>query len=69
MLNMDEINKEIEKLENCDCTTYGVCQKLASLYIVRDHFKGGWTETKTPVGDAIVRTNAATQSAIPPKEL
>lgn len=39
MLDMDEINKEIKKLEECNCTTYSVCQKLASLYIVRDHFK------------------------------
>lgn len=40
MLNMDEIHKEIKKLEECDCTTYDVCRKLAILYIVKDHYKG-----------------------------
>lgn len=39
MLNMEEIHKEIKKLEECNCTTYDVCKKLAILYIVRDHYK------------------------------
>ena len=39
MLNMDEIHKEIEKLENCDCTSQDVCKKLAILYIIKDHHK------------------------------
>lgn len=38
MIDIDEINEEIEKLEESECTTYPVCQKLAILYIVRDHF-------------------------------
>lgn len=37
MLNIEEINEEIKKLEESDCTTHSICQKLASLYIVRDH--------------------------------
>ena len=37
MINIDEINKEIDKLEECNYTTYEVCEKLAILYIVRDH--------------------------------
>ena len=37
MLNLEEINEEIAKLEKCNCTTYDICQKLAILYIVRDH--------------------------------
>lgn len=37
MLNLDEINKEIKALEDSGCTSYSVCQKLAILYIVRDH--------------------------------
>ena len=37
MIDIDEINKEISKLEGCNCTTYDVCKKLAILYIVRDH--------------------------------
>lgn len=38
MLNITEINEEIERLENCDCTTYDVCKKLAILYIVRENY-------------------------------
>ena len=38
MLNMEEINAEIELLEKSECTTYNVCEKLAILYIVREHF-------------------------------
>lgn len=38
MLNMDEIHKEIKKLENCDCTSWDVCKKLAILYIIKDHY-------------------------------
>ena len=36
MLDIEEINKEIEKLENRE-TSYSVCEKLAVLYTVRDH--------------------------------
>lgn len=39
MLDIDEINKEIKTLEECCCTTYNVCNKLATLYIIRDHYK------------------------------
>jgi len=41
MINLKEINEEIKKLENSDCTTYSICDKLAKLYIVRDHFQNG----------------------------
>lgn len=37
MLNMQEIQEEIEKLESCGATTYAVCEKLAILYNVKDH--------------------------------
>ena len=37
MLNMTEVNNTIAELENAD-TTFTNCQKLASLYIVRDKF-------------------------------
>ena len=40
MLNMDMINEEIKALEECN-TSYAVCEKLAMLYIIRDHYKGG----------------------------
>lgn len=37
MIDLNEINKEIESLENSGHTSYAVCEKLANLYIVRDH--------------------------------
>ena len=37
-MNLLEIDKAIEELENGE-TTYTACQKLSSLYIVRDHLK------------------------------
>ena len=37
MLNITEITNTIAELENGD-TTFANCQKLASLYIVRDNF-------------------------------
>ena len=40
MLDMQEIEDTIHKLEECGDTTYSTCQKLAILYIVRDHYKG-----------------------------
>ena len=39
MLDLHEINKEIKMLEECDCTTYSICSKLAILYIIRDHYE------------------------------
>lgn len=38
MLNIEEINKEIAKLENKDYLTYDLCNKLATLYIVRKYY-------------------------------
>ena len=38
MLSINEVNREIEMLEKCD-TSYYVCEKLAYLYIVRDHYE------------------------------
>ena len=40
MLNVDEINKEILNLETKRDTTYAAIEKLAPLYIVRDHLLG-----------------------------
>ena len=45
MIDIKEINEEIYKLENCDCTTYDICRKLAILYIVKDHFSKNNTIT------------------------
>lgn len=36
MLDLAEINREIEKLENCK-TCYATCERLSILYNVRDH--------------------------------
>ena len=47
MLNIDEINEEIAKLENCNCTTYDVCNKLATLYIVRQHYGANHSSATT----------------------
>lgn len=37
MISLDEVNKTIFELETQHDTTYNVCEKLAWLYIVRDH--------------------------------
>lgn len=50
MLNIIEIQDEIEKLENCECTTWDVCKKLAILYTVKEHFKGGETRATSAIG-------------------
>ena len=44
MINIDEINAEIAKLEK-EPTTYSSIQKLSWLYTVRDHIK------ETPTGE------------------
>ena len=41
MLNVDEIDKEILMLESKRDTTYSVIERLAPLYIVRDHIIKG----------------------------
>lgn len=38
-MDIDEINRTILMLEDKD-TTYATCEKLADLYIVRDHMTG-----------------------------
>lgn len=37
MINLDEIDREIHDLEARGDTTYSLCERLAWLYIVRDH--------------------------------
>ena len=39
MIDLKEIEEEIECLEESKCTTYDVCNKLAILYIVKEHFE------------------------------
>lgn len=50
MIDLDEINKTILQLEERD-TTYATCEKLADLYIVRDHY-GGQRLRKTIPADS-----------------
>ena len=39
MLDLEVINETITELEQCDDTNFSVCEKLAILYIVREHYK------------------------------
>ena len=39
MLGLEIINETITELEQCDDTNFSVCEKLAILYIVREHYK------------------------------
>lgn len=48
MINLEEIDKAILELESHD-TTYATCEKLAWLYIVKDHISGNTlTRKATP---------------------
>lgn len=44
MLDINLIHNEIKKLEECECTNWNVCEKLATLYIIRDHYKNNKIE-------------------------
>lgn len=48
MINTDELEKEILMLEKKD-TTYANCERLAWLYIVRDHITGQQQAQPTPL--------------------
>lgn len=48
MINPDELDKEILMLEKKD-TTYANCERLAWLYIVRDHISGQTTKQPIPL--------------------
>lgn len=37
MIDIEEIEREINKLEHSRDTSYAACQRLAWLYVVRDH--------------------------------
>ena len=49
MINLQEVEREILDLEKKD-TTYAVCERLAWLYIVRDHLKAETVEEKKKAG-------------------
>ncbi len=48
MINPDKINEEILMLERKD-TTYATCERLAWLYIVRDHITTQQAHQPTPL--------------------
>ena len=48
MINPDELDKEILMLEKKD-TTYANCERLAWLYIVRDHITGQTQKQSVPL--------------------
>ena len=39
MLTIEMLSEEIKKLEECENPTWGTCEKLATLYIIKDHWK------------------------------
>lgn len=48
MINIDVLDEEIHDLEARGDTTYAQCERLAWLYIVRDHVKPNTTQDTTP---------------------
>lgn len=57
MLDMDEVQKEIARLENGE-TTYSAVEKLALLYVVRDHSEeeprtGGYAYASEPQSEFV----------------
>lgn len=47
MINIQEINEEIKRLENKDYLTYDIVNKLAALYTVKSHFKPATTKNSS----------------------
>ena len=41
MINLETVQREINEVEARGQTTYAVCERLAWLYIVRDHLQPG----------------------------
>lgn len=57
MLKLEEIDEEIKTLENSNNTSYSVCQKLAILYIVRDHMNNALRDPNDIIKDSIRNPN------------
>ena len=38
MLTIEMLDEEIKKLEECENPTWRTCEKLATLYIIKDNF-------------------------------
>ena len=63
MIDILEVNKEIKMLEESNNTSYAVCNKLAILYIIRDHLKAKnnmieqeKSENKVPTSNIVAKT-------------
>lgn len=60
MLTIEMINEEIQKLEECEHPTWSSCEKLATLYIIKDHFK----EKSSPMEKGVNMTMPKTATAM-----
>lgn len=49
MLSLDTINSDILELETQHDTTWSTCQRLAWLYVVRDHITGQTQKQPVPL--------------------
>lgn len=54
MTKMEEIEQEIKKLEEKECLTYDIVNKLAMLYTVKDHMTGSGSSMKNTMSAAPV---------------
>lgn len=45
MIDLEKIDREIDELEARGDTTYSLCERLAWLYVVRDHLRPTKNET------------------------
>ena len=48
MLDVNIIDAEIKRYEDSDRTTMTICEKLATLYTVREHFNHKKKQSVTP---------------------
>ena len=50
MISLEKIEKEIKDLEESGSTTFAVCEKLATLYIVKDHLIEKYGNSSNAIG-------------------
>lgn len=55
MLNLNDINETIKDLETNASTTFDTCNKLASLYIVRNNMQNVVDDTEKELSDILPR--------------
>lgn len=54
MIDINEINQEIERLENMGCLNYSICNKLAMMYIIKDHYDKVNSTIDRPIANDII---------------